>query len=177
MLKLQSILKNIPLIPFCTLDFDTVFWSGCETCRLSKPSHSTAQTCRPPPVPPFSSKAETCCHSSNGKLSLRPRWVFPTDRIHHDIVGFLLWNLKPGSTEWPIGLQALSRKAYYDIKYNSQTYALGLWLVSIMYLFMFTQYHFLAKVLVTILLIEAIYCKRRLGNLCNMHFMYKIRLH
>lgn len=116
------------------------------TCRLSQPSHSTTQTCPPPPPPPFSSKAETCRQSSNGKLSLRPRRVFPTDRIHHDIVGFLLWNLKQGSTEWPIGLQALSRKAYYEIKYNciSQTYALGPWMVSIMHLFMFAEYHFLA---------------------------------
>lgn len=107
--------------------------------------HSTTQTCFFFPSP-FSSKPETCHRSSNGKLSLRPRRVFPTDRIHHDIVEFLLWNPKPSSTEWPIELQTLFRKAHYEIKYNciSQTYALGLWMGSIMYLFMFADYHFLA---------------------------------
>lgn len=54
------------------------------TCRLSEPSRSTTQTFFF--LLPFSSEAETCRYSSNGKLSLRPRRVFPTDRIHHDIV-------------------------------------------------------------------------------------------
>lgn len=151
-LKLQSLPKNISLILCYTVDFVHVSQSGSETWHTYLPpqwaltQHYTAtQTCFFYPFP-FSSKAETCHHSSNGKLSLRPRWVFPTDRIHHNIVGFLLWNLKPGSTEWPIELQVLSRIAYYEIKYNclSQTYALGPWMVSIMYLFMFAQYHFLA---------------------------------
>lgn len=56
------------------------------TCRFSEPLHSTNPPPHPHPFPhPFSSKAEICRHSSNGKLSLRPRQVFPTDRIHRGI--------------------------------------------------------------------------------------------
>lgn len=133
---------------------------------------------RPPPAllpPPFSSKAEICRYSSNGKLSLRPRQVFPTDRIHSDIMVFLLWNFKPGSTEWPLGSQALSRTTYNAIKYQcvSQTYASGLRLVLKMYLFMYPEYHLLALCQQNWGLIEAICPQRRQENFHNMNFMFK----
>lgn len=109
---LQPVAHNIPLNKLnkcffslfsCTLDFvnrdvpNPAARPDALTWRFIEPLHST--TPPPPLLPPFSSKAEICRRSSNGKLSLRPRQVFPTDRIHRDIMRFLLWNFKPGSTE------------------------------------------------------------------------------
>lgn len=149
-----------PLLPFYLLWPITLFLCAQITIHTQELSHSgfcpcvpiwlrdlthspaasvsTTQTC---PPPTSLQRLKPVATPVMEKLSLRPRRVFPTDRIHHDIMGFLLRNLKPGGTEWPIGLQALSRKAYYEIKYNriSQTYELGPRMVSIMYLVMFAE--------------------------------------
>lgn len=105
------------------------------------------------------------CLSGHGRSS----------RLIESIVGFLLWNFKPGRTEWPMGLQALSRTAYNEIKYLyvCQTYASGLRWVSKMYLFTYPEYHLLALCRQNWGLIEAICHQRRQENLHDLHFMFK----
>lgn len=122
--------------PCCTLEFvNGMYPNPAANLTLSPAASVSPYTAlhkhspSPPsllPLPPFSWKAEICRHSSNGKLSPRPRQVSLTDRIHRDIMGFLLWNFEPGTTEWPIGLQPPSRKVYIEIRYKcfSQTYGI-----------------------------------------------------